>query len=143
MARTNIVRGIEGRVTFGATNIHAEQYRLTAVTDDIPAISFEDSGTDPISGRQVVYDDGDTGVLYHTLSFSGYWNASQNPHGNPPNLRVGLLTAAMSLYVNKTTATAYTCPQTRVLQTETSTQLRGRVDLSVVVKTNGPVTYPT
>lgn len=137
MARAGVLRGIDGRVSVNGQNLQLEQYRISIVADDIPALGFEDVTT------TAAYDIGDTGVITTTISAAGYWDASLAPHSSPPGLVAGAILTTFKVFVSKSTVRVFTFPEIRVLQCEISGQLRTRVDFSFTVRSNGSFTYAT
>jgi hypothetical protein len=131
MARTNIQRGIDGRISINGTFVSLERWRISTTADDIPAIGFED-----VSDAGA-FDDGDTGLVTTVLSCSGYFDVINNPHNSPPGIVPGAILANVRFYLSKANNKFYLFPEIRVLQVEVNDELRQRVDISFTAKANG------
>jgi hypothetical protein len=154
MASFNVYRGIGVRALMAGAALDHDQISVDMQVDDIPAVGFEDTATDGFT-----YDDGAMGVVGHTLSGSGYWDAALNPHNAVPGLRPCLYIQNCAFYLNKPSPTAgggpngvypnlnsprfYGYPVLRCLQGRTTAQLRGRVDFSYTAKSCGLILYPS
>jgi hypothetical protein len=167
MASSGVVKGTDGRVLIGCnfnynggaativantgTKINADTWKLAGKADDIPAVGFEDVAYD---GN--VYDAGNTSLIYGDITFSGYWDFNQNPHTNPPNLRIGavlgnpnpltgnagLSNGGVALYVSKNNNKYFVFQSIRILALDVGGNLKTRVDLNVSAKSNGTIWYP-
>jgi hypothetical protein len=160
MAGANVYRGIGVRALFNGAALDHEQVSIDMQADDIPAVGFEDVAPDGAT-----YDDGAMGVIGHSISGSGYWDASLNPHNAAPGFRPGYYIQNCFIYLNKGISTAgsssfyagtptgfiypnlnlarfYYYAVVRCLQGRTTAQVRGRVDFNYTVKNCGMVVYP-
>lgn len=135
MARTQILKGTDGRITFGGTALHLERYRISITADDIPALGFEDVSI------TAAYDIGDTGVITTVLSASGFWSAGNNPHASPPGIVGGAIISSAKFFLKKDGSRLFTFTEIRILQVEINNELRSRVDFAFTAKSNGAFTY--
>ena len=160
MANTNVYRGIGVRAAFNGAALDHEQVSIDMQTDDIPSVGFEDVAADGAT-----YDDGAMGVIGHSLSGSGYWDAALNPHNAAPGFRPGYFINNAFIFLNKGVgvtgssgfypgiATGLVYPNLnparfyyyaviRCLQGRTTAQIRGRVDFNYTAKSCGIIIYP-
>ena len=135
---TNLYRGVDMRAQFAGARTNLDTVSIDMVTDDIPAIGFED--VSPIDG--FTYDDGAMGVVGHTIVGKGYWNAQQNPHGSPPSFNPGFYVISAQIFVSKVANRFYNYAAHRVLGGRMDGQMRGRVDFSFTNKSCGQIVYP-
>lgn len=161
MANFNVYRGIGVRGLFNGGALDHDQISIDMQTDDIPSVGFEDVAVDGYT-----YDDGAMGVVGHSLSGSGYWDAALNPHNSAPGFRPANFINNCFVFLNKgvgvignngfypgiatgavppnlNIARFYGYPVVRCLQGRTTAQIRGRVDFNYTVKSCGIIIYPT
>ena|SRR6266404_3116230 len=145
MASGGVYRAKGARSQFGGANLDHDQISIDMNVDDIPSVGFED--VQPTDGE--TYDDGAMGIVGHTLSGGGYWDAFLNPHGNPPGFRAGLYIGPNFIFLNKVVSAVnanavrwYGYALVRVLGGRSTAQIRGRWDFSFNVKSCGLVVYP-
>lgn len=129
--------GTNGRVEANGLTIWLDKWSVNPTAADIDATTFES-----IVGG-ICYDDGITGKVSCDIEFSGYWDADQNPHSNPPGFRAGLIIPNVYLYVNKSGNRRFAFLYMRVLTVPVQCELNGRVELSVKGKSKGAWSYPS
>jgi len=127
------VSGKNGRVTCDGTTLYLTEWTVREHTDQLDTTNFESLGF----GEQV------PGILQATITLSGYYDVGIPPMADPPNLGSGSQVANLNCIINKTLNNKYLFPIADVEDSEVKVPVRGRVDFTATLKSNGTYTRPT
>lgn len=130
--------GTNGRVEIGGLAITQAKYSVKPQANWMPSTNFESVGTDGF-----VYEEGIFGIRKADVSFSGFWDAAQNPHAAPVGLVAGAILSNVNLYVNKTGNRRFAFASFAVVDVTVDEDVNGMLMISVNGKSNGIIVYPT
>jgi hypothetical protein len=129
--------GTGGRASVDGVNLRADKWQATPAVNDLVTTNFESVGDDGFTYEEGIM----TGIRSCELSIELFWDADQEPHTDPPNLRPGVIISDVLLYVSRD-LTPFTADEVRVTSVPIVTELNGVVRMTVVGRTNGQFTLP-
>ena len=131
------IAGTDGRVSVGGIELNFDKWQLSPRAADILTTNFESTDDDGNT-----WEEGITGIRGMDLTASGFWDLSQNPHTDPPNLQAGEVISNVLCYVSKENDKFFSIPFLRLLTTPVAADVNGRMEITITGKTNGKVQYP-
>lgn len=133
------IAGWEGRVQVDGLTLYLDSWRVNPSVGDVETTNFESV----VGG--VCYEEGIFGKHTAEVEFSGYWDADQSPHANPPNFTPGVVIANLYLYVRKTGNRRFWFPLFRILSVpvQAAAKDNSRVEVSIHGKNQGIYFFPS
>ncbi len=122
-----------GRVQISGLAIRMKLWRLTPEISDHDVTNFEGAG----------FEEGVGDITACAGTFSGEFDASQNPFDIPPALVPGSVLLNAFFFVSTIDGTFWNFPQIRVITIPSATQIKGTCTLEVNWRSNGPFFAPT
>lgn len=125
--------GYLGRIQAAGVNLKLKKWSVKDRSEDQDTTNFESGG----------YEEGIGGVTGADVTFSGDWNAGQNPFDSPPALIPGTIITNCYLYINKLETQFYLFANLRIIDCTIATEVPGKATYECSAKADGTFTRPT
>lgn len=119
--------GKGARVQVEGGNLRMASYETTERTDDLDTTNFESGG----------YEQGTVGIIGLDWSVRGPWDASTNNFDDPPGFYARDNLGLTKIFPSVTDNTFWNIPESRVLSSSNSAEVKGLVQMAASCKANG------
>jgi len=132
MAGADIFTGTNGAFDVNGQTLALDSWNVNIEASEIDGFNFTSQG----------FHESTTGRKKASISFSGYWDSSQNPSQNPVNLRAGSTATNLYCDLDATTDFRWEFANVLILSVASSLTADGRVEFSGNAVSQGSFKYP-
>lgn len=118
-------------VVNGTHNLLANRWTVQCKTEEIDVTTWESNRYTKVL----------PGTVDAEVTVEGFWNAAQNPHQDPPNIRAGA-TINLSLYLNQVGGDSFDFATFLVTSVSVEAEVRGCMRLNFSGRANGSFLLP-